>query len=68
MWTGRWRFVWSHVLVRGVIRVKLAFGRVIDSCTFAVAAHSPPKGGVHMMAASLLVVLLLGLASNPEAA
>ena len=67
MWTGRWRFVWPHVLVRGAVGVKLAFGRVVDSCTFAVAAHSTPKGGVHMVAASLLVVLLLGLASNPEA-
>ena len=47
--------------------MKLAFGRVVDSCTFAVAAHSTPKGGVHMVAASLLVLLLLGLVSNPEA-
>ena len=47
--------------------MNLAFERVIDSCTFAVAAHSTPKGGVHMVAATLLVLLLLGLVSNPEA-
>ena len=48
----------------GAVGVKLAFGRVVDSCTFAA---STPKGGVHMVAASLLVLLLLGLVSNPEA-
>ena len=43
VWTGRWRFVWPHALIRGAVGVKLAFERVVDSCIFAVAAHSTPK-------------------------
>ena len=35
--------------------MKLAFGRVVDSCIFAVAVHSTPKGGVHMVAASYVM-------------